>query len=64
MAIIARRTLTPEAQAEHDFASAALAVAGHEVTDPAARDLLDRYSMREISIEDAIAEAARSFPAS
>ena len=53
------RTVTREAQRRLDFAAAALAVAGHEVTDPAYLDILERHAMDEVSIDDAIAEVRR-----
>ncbi|GAA2007202.1 hypothetical protein [Brevibacterium samyangense] len=39
------------------FAEAALAPAGHEVTDPVLRDLLERKARGEISAEEALAAA-------
>ena len=57
--MLATRILTPEAQAGRDFATAALGVAGHEITDPEALDLLDRHAMGEVSTADAIREARR-----
>lgn len=41
------------------FAEAALALAGHEVTDPALRVLAESAARHEISAEDAIAAARR-----
>ncbi len=41
------------------FADAALAVAGHEVTDPVLRDVLARAARHEITGDEAIAETRR-----
>ncbi|MEA5117247.1 MAG: hypothetical protein VB036_06470 [Propionicimonas sp.] len=41
------------------FADAALAVAGHEVTDPMLRALAESAARHEMSSEDAIAAARR-----
>ena len=64
MAIIARRTLTPEAQAARTFADAALAVAGHEITDPALIDLLDRHAAGVIDDAEFEREVDRLIPLS
>ena len=54
-------TRTAPSQAEVDkrlsFARAALGVAGHEVTDPVLKDLLDQVAREEITAEQAVAEA-------
>ncbi len=56
-------TRTAPSQAEADkrlsFARAALGVAGHEVTDPVLKDLLDQVARGEITAEQAVAEARR-----
>ncbi|WP_236685126.1 antitoxin VbhA family protein [Clavibacter nebraskensis] len=41
------------------FADAALALAGHEVTDPVLRAILERAARHEITSEEAIAEIRR-----
>ncbi len=41
------------------FAEAALAVAGHEVTDPALRDIVERAARHELTGDEAIAAIRR-----
>ncbi len=41
------------------FADAALAVAGHEVTDPVLRDILERAARHEITGDEAIVATRR-----
>ncbi|MFD2340930.1 hypothetical protein FGG90_09590 [Clavibacter tessellarius] len=41
------------------FADAALALAGHEVTDPVLRTILERAARQEITGDEAIAEIRR-----
>ncbi|WP_315583818.1 hypothetical protein [Actinomyces viscosus] len=41
------------------FADAALALAGHEVTDPAVRTLMDRVARDEITAGEAVAALRR-----
>ena len=57
--MLATRILTTQAQEKLDFAAAALGLAGHEVSDPALVDLLERQAMDEITIEEALLEARR-----
>lgn len=45
-----------EAACRIQFADAALAVAGHEITDPALRELTRQVAAGEITAEDAIRE--------
>ncbi|BCR82510.1 hypothetical protein [Arachnia rubra] len=52
------RTATPEAQERVAFAEAALAVAGHQVTDPVVRDLMDQVAHDNMTGDQAI-EALR-----
>ena len=53
-AVKTRRVLTPEQQERLDYADAALALAGHEITDPFARDLLERHTVGELTTEEAL----------
>ena len=46
-----------------DFADGALGAAGHEVTDPAMRELLERVARREITAEEAVATARDHYDA-
>lgn len=49
--------VTPDEVARRiEFADAALAVAGHQVTDPTLRELTRRVAAGEITSEDAIRE--------
>lgn len=41
------------AQERVDFADAALGAAGHEVTDPVLRGLMERYARGELTLEEA-----------
>lgn len=51
---------TPADVEEHlAFADAALALAGHEVTDPALRDILERQARHELTGEQARDEIHR-----
>jgi hypothetical protein len=56
----ARRTEVDVAAAVA-FVDAALAVAGHEVTDPWSRELMERVARREITGDEAVAEIRRRF---
>ena len=60
---MAAATRTAPSQAEVDtrlsFARAALGVAGHEVTDPVLKYLLERVAREEITAEQAVADARR-----
>ena len=49
------RNRTPEEKLT--FVDAALAVAGHEITDPVMRDLLERVIRNEITADQAMAVA-------
>ena len=49
------RNRTPEEKL--NFVDAALAVAGHEITDPVMRDLLERVIRNEITADQAMAVA-------
>ena len=53
-AVKTQRVLTPEQQEVIDYADAALALAGHEITDPFSRDLLERRAIGEITTEEAL----------
>lgn len=46
-----------------DFADGALGAAGHEVTDPTMRELLERVARREITAEEAVAKARDHYDA-
>jgi hypothetical protein len=43
------------------FADAALAVAGHEVTDAWSRELMERVARREVTGDEAVAEMRQHF---
>jgi hypothetical protein len=43
------------------FVDAALAVAGHEITDPWSRELMERVARREVTGDQAVAEIRRRF---
>ncbi|MDR1188979.1 MAG: hypothetical protein LBK95_16275 [Bifidobacteriaceae bacterium] len=43
------------------FADAALAVAGHEVTDAWSRELIERVARRDVTGDEAVAEMRRHF---
>ena len=47
------------AQERIAFADAALALAGHEVTDPAVRGLMGRVAREDLSGDQAVAELRR-----
>lgn len=49
------RNRTPEEKLT--FVDAALAVAGHEITDPVMRDLLERVIRNEITVDQAMTVA-------
>jgi len=44
-----------------EFADAALAAAGHEVTDPRMRSLVERVARKELTAEEALAAAEEFF---
>ncbi len=44
-----------------EFADAALAAAGHEVTDPRMRSLVERVARKELTAEEALAAAQEFF---
>lgn len=48
-----------DAEARVQFADAALALAGHEVTDPVLRELLEQVTREEISADEAVAAMRR-----
>ena len=54
-AVKTRRVLTPEQQEAIDFADAALALAGHEITDPTARDHMEAIATGEMTADEAVA---------
>lgn len=54
---IASKRRTAEARAQ--FARAANGLAGHEVTDPVLKDLVDSVHRDELTAEQAIAKARR-----
>jgi hypothetical protein len=55
----AARTVSADADTHVAFADAALAVAGHEVTDPAIRALMRQVAEGEISGDEAVAALRR-----
>ena len=48
-----------DAAARLAFADAALALAGHEITNSALRDVVERAARRELTAEEAVALASR-----
>ena len=52
-AVKTKRVLTPKQQEIIDYADAALALAGHEITDPFSRELLERQATGEITGDEA-----------
>jgi hypothetical protein len=53
------RTETADGEAVIAFADAALALAGHEVTDPAVRALMGRVARQELTGDQAVAALRR-----
>lgn len=53
------RPTEAEVQAALLYADAALALAGHEVTDPVLRGLMDRVARNEITGDEAVAAMRR-----
>ncbi len=53
------RTAKTEAEAQVEFADAALALAGHQVTDPVLRTLMERVALNEITADEAVAAMRR-----
>lgn len=53
------RAAIVEAEDRVAFADAALAVAGHQVTDPAVRDLMGRVARDEMTGDQAVAALRR-----
>lgn len=58
-AATAARTETAKADARIAFADAALALAGHQVTDPVVRGLMGRVARDEMTGEQAVAALRR-----
>lgn len=53
------RITAPEAKENQIFADAALALAGHHVTDPVLKDIVARAAHHAITADEAIAEIRR-----
>ncbi|GAB1646858.1 hypothetical protein [Krasilnikovia sp. MM14-A1259] len=53
------RPVSAEVDERLAFADAALALAGHEVTDPALREIVERAAHQELTGDDAIAAIRR-----
>ena len=53
------RTTASEAEENQAFADAALALAGHHVTDPVLKDIVDQAAHHAITADEAIAEIRR-----
>ena len=53
------RITAPEAMENQVFADAALALAGHHVTDPVLKDIVDQTAHHAVTADEAIAEIRR-----
>ena len=53
------RITAPEAKENQVFADAALALAGHHVTDPVLKDIVDQTAHHAVTADEAIAEIRR-----
>ncbi|MBR6459398.1 MAG: antitoxin VbhA family protein [Actinomycetaceae bacterium] len=54
-AVKTKRVLTPKQQEIIDYADAALAVAGHKVTDPIARENMEAIAAGDMTADEAVA---------